>query len=79
MSTEKKEKINSEKNIKHGVPALLSFFIPGLGQIIKGNIIKGILFFIGVILSYFLMLLLIGFITLPLIYIWNIYDAYNSN
>ena len=25
---------------KHGVPALLSFFIPGLGQIVKGQVGK---------------------------------------
>jgi hypothetical protein len=27
---------------KHGIPALLSFFIPGLGQMVKGEVGKGI-------------------------------------
>jgi hypothetical protein len=31
----------------HGLPALLSFFIPGLGQLIKGQVVKGIFVFIG--------------------------------
>jgi TM2 domain-containing membrane protein YozV len=62
--------INS--NQKHGVPALLSFFIPGLGQIIKGQVGKGILIFFGVGLG---MLLVIPGIIL---WIWQIADAYNN-
>jgi len=39
---------------KHGVPALLSAFIPGLGQLIKGQIIKAILIWIiGGVASFF--------------------------
>lgn len=68
------------ENIKqtYGVPALLSFFMPGLGQIIKGQIGKGILIFIGHIISGLLILVLIGLVTTPILFIWNIYDAYNS-
>lgn len=64
---------------KHGVPALLSFFIPGLGQIIKGHVGKGILIIVGLLVSSVMMLVLIGFITTPILWLWNIYDAYNSN
>jgi len=40
-----------QANSKHGFPALLSFFPPVMGQIIKGHIIKGLSIFIsGVIL-----------------------------
>lgn len=62
---------------KHGIPALFSFFIPGLGQIIKGQIIKGILIWaIGGVLSFFLWWTVI----VPLaVWVWNVYDAYNSN
>ena len=62
---------------KHGVPALVSFFIPGLGQLIKGHILKGILIWIiGGILTFFLWWTII----VPFgIWAWNIYDAYNSN
>jgi len=62
-----------EKKQKHGVPALFSFFIPGLGQLVKGQIGKGILFFFGTLIGLAL-LVLPGLI----IWIWNIADAYNN-
>lgn len=74
-----KEIEKNKENKKHVVPALLSFFIPGLGQAVKGDFLKGILIFFGMGISYFLMLILVGFIILPILFIWNIYDAYNSN
>ena len=58
---------------KHGVPALLSFFIPGLGQIVKGQVGKGIFAFIGVGIGI-VMLVIPGVI----IWIWQIVDAYND-
>ena len=58
---------------KHGIPALLSFFIPGLGQIIKGQVGKGIFTFIG--FSIGIILLVIPGI---IIWIWQIVDAYND-
>ena len=64
---------------KHGVPAILSFFIPGLGQIIKGQIGKGILIFLGMVISIILIFFFVGIITTPILWLWNIYDAYNSN
>lgn len=64
---------NSQENKKHGVPALFSFLIPGLGQIIKGDIFKGIAIFLGSIIG--LILIFPGII----IWLWGIYDAYNSN
>lgn len=60
---------------KHGFPAFLSFIIPGLGQLIKGQVIKGILIFIACIVSWFILPIILPF----LIWIWNVYDAYNSN
>ncbi len=66
--------------------AILSFFVVGLGQFIKGHVGKGIAFFIihyvlwgtAIILSW---TLIVPFITIPIaiiIWIWNIYDAYHS-
>lgn len=57
----------------YGVPAILSFFIPGLGQLVKGQVGKGILFFFGVIIGLI-------FLAIPgiIIWIWQIVDAYNN-
>jgi TM2 domain-containing membrane protein YozV len=69
----------TNKEQKHGIPALLSFFIAGLGQIIKGQVAKGILIMIAMIISTISIFILIGIITTPILWIWNVYDAYNSN
>tara|TARA_R110002020_G_scaffold263808_2_gene478551 strand:- start:464 stop:664 length:201 start_codon:yes stop_codon:yes gene_type:complete len=64
-------------NQKHGIPALVSLFIPGLGQMIKGDFLKGILIWI---LGGLAVVFLFWTIIVPLvIYVWNVYDAYNSN
>lgn len=64
---------------KHGIPALISLMFPGLGQIIKGHVGKGLFIIIGMVFSFIAMLVLIGLITTPLFWVWNIYDAYNAN
>jgi hypothetical protein len=64
----------------HGVPAMMSLFFPGLGQLVKGHVAKGLgtwasLFFAagaGVLLHY-------TFLAIPVIWVWNIFDAYKSN
>ena len=61
---------------KHFLPALLSVFIPGLGQLIKGHIFKAILIWI---LSGILVYFLLWTVVIPFCFwIWNVYDAYNS-
>lgn len=62
---------------KHGFPALLSFFLPGIGQLVKGDILKAVLIWlIGCTISA----MLFWTIVVPfLIWVWNVYDAYNSN
>lgn len=63
---------------KHNIPALLSFFVPGLGQIVKQHFLKafivGFILFVG-LFKYNVYAMVLIFI----IWIWNIYDAYNSN
>ncbi len=86
LTEEQKKKIEEEEKFrtqvstssqvfqqKHGLPALLSFFIPGLGQIVKGQVGKGILIFIGTIVG-FMILIIPGII----IWLWQIIDAYNN-
>jgi TM2 domain-containing membrane protein YozV len=71
MKSAMSETITSSQ--KHGIPALLSLFVPGLGQIVKGQVGKGILTFIAVPLGL-LFLVVPGII----IWIWNVSDAYNN-
>lgn len=56
-----------------GVAAVLSFFIPGLGQIYKGKIGRGAAFFIGTACGFFLFIF-------PgiAVWLWNIIDAYRG-
>jgi len=61
-----------------GVAAVLSFFFTGLGQIYNGQIGKGIAFIVVGVVNLLLMLVIIGFITAPIFWIFNIYDAYKS-
>lgn len=60
-----------------GLAAVLSFFVAGLGQIYNGQIGKGIGFIVAYFISGLLMLVIIGFITTPILWIWGMVDAYN--
>lgn len=61
-----------------GLAAVLSFLVCGLGQIYNGQIGKGIGLLVAAIISGMLCLVIIGFILLPIIYIYSIYDAYKT-
>lgn len=64
-------------NTKHGVPALISFFVPGVGQLIKGHFPKAIVIWVvGGLVGFFLWW---TFIAPFIVWVWNVYDAYNSN
>ena len=87
LSENRKEEIKAEeqyresmggKNQKYGVPAVLSFLIPGLGQMVKGQVGRGIAILLGWFFSLILILTIIGAIVPAIIYFWQIYDAYNK-
>ena len=61
-----------------GVAAVLSFFICGLGQIYKGQILKGLIMMICYFIAWLLVYVLIGFIIVPVLWIWGMYDAYRT-
>jgi TM2 domain-containing membrane protein YozV len=63
---------------KHGIPALLSFVIPGLGQMVKGEVGKGIGIFFGWLVSFAFILTGIGVVLPVIVWIWQIIDAYNN-
>ncbi len=61
-----------------GLAAVLSFFYMGLGQIYNGQIAKGVFFIILYTVSALLMIVLIGFLTTPLMWMYGMWDAYKS-
>jgi TM2 domain-containing membrane protein YozV len=61
-----------------GIAAVLSFFWCGLGQIYNGQIGKGLAMIAAYAVSWWMMWLIIGFITTPILWIWGIYDAYRT-
>ena len=75
---------------KHGVPAIFSFFIIGSGQIVKGHVNKGLVFLIGIPVFCVFLLVIGSILVNPFMWlfsfllafggwIYNVYDAYNSN
>jgi len=50
------------------IAALASFFIPGLGQLIQGRMVRAVVFFIAAVLLW---IILMGWI----IHLWSIIDA----
>lgn len=87
LTEKEKEKIEAEEGYraqvargiqvsssqKYGVPAVLSLIIPGLGQLVKGQVGKGIIYFCLNLFRY-LLFVVPGFI----LHIWVIVDAYNN-
>lgn len=61
-----------------GIAVILAVLVPGLGHIYLGRIGEGIMYLILAFVFGALIILLIGFILLPILWIWQIYDAYNK-
>jgi TM2 domain-containing membrane protein YozV len=57
---------------------VLSALWVGLGQIYNGEIGKGLGLMVAYIISALLILVLIGIITTPILWIYGIYDAYDT-
>lgn len=72
----RKERVSLQKN--PGLAAILSFFIVGLGQIYNGQIGKGIGLMLAAMICGFLCTVVIGFILLPAVWTYAIYDAYKT-
>jgi TM2 domain-containing membrane protein YozV len=63
----------------HWLPAILSFFIPGLGQLLKGDFLKAVFFCVAALITSGVSALVfgLGWILYPVIAVWAIIDAYN--
>lgn len=66
------------ENKTYDAPGLMSLFAPGMGQIAKGQFLKGSLTMAAFIISAFSVAVLIGWVTTPVIWVWAVYDAYNN-
>ncbi len=58
--------------------AILSFLLPGLGQIYNGEVGKGIVIIVVQVVNILLMAVIIGFFTGFAVMVWAIYDAYKT-
>ena len=62
----------------YGLPAFLSFIMPGIGQLLKGEFGKGL----GMLFCYMASIIMcwywVGFILLPIVWMNSVYDAYNA-
>lgn len=61
-----------------GVAAVLSALINGLGQIYNGQIFKGIIIIIIQLINGALTFILIGYVFLPIVWLYAVIDAYRS-
>ena len=66
------------KKKEPGVSAVLSFFIPGLGQIYNGQFGKGFMTIMFLIISWALVFCHIGIVLVAIIWVWSILDAYKT-
>lgn len=55
-----------------------SFFIPGLGSMINGDVSKGIGILIGYVVSVVLAIVVIGFVGMLVFWVWGMVDGYNG-
>ncbi len=83
---------STKSSQKHGAPLLLSFFVPGLGQLVKGQVKKGLIIFFlpPIVFAVFIIVnfmynnssILSDFGSLwfagIILYIWQLIDAYNN-
>lgn len=61
-----------------GLAAVLSFLIPGLGQIYNGQITKGLLIVVVQAINVALTNVLIGFVFYPIVLVYAVFDAYRT-
>ncbi|GAB3057754.1 hypothetical protein ACFOU0_03505 [Salinicoccus sesuvii] len=61
-----------------GIAAVLSALVNGLGQIYNGQILKGIIIILIQLINGALTVVLIGYVFLPIVWIYAVVDAYRS-
>lgn len=70
--------MNCQCRRTHGIPALFSFFIPGLGQLVKGQLFKALGIWAALAICGFMSVIGIGILMGIVVWIAQVYDAYNA-
>jgi TM2 domain-containing membrane protein YozV len=60
------------------ISLVISLIVPGVGTIINGETGKGIAILVAYIVSLFLIIVLIGILLAPAVWIYGMYDAYQG-
>lgn len=60
------------------VAAVASFLFPGLGQLLNGEVVKAVVVFTAFVLATFSVVVGVGLIATPIVYVYAIYDAYRT-
>ena len=61
-----------------GIALLASFFFPGLGSLMNGEVGKGIGIFVGWVISLLLVAVFVGIVGVVGFWIWGMMDAYQG-
>lgn len=61
-----------------GLSLLASFFVPGLGSIINGDVARGIIILVGYVVSWLLVILIVGLFGVLGFWVWGLVDAYQG-
>jgi TM2 domain-containing membrane protein YozV len=61
-----------------GLALLASFFFPGLGTLMNGQAGKGVGIFVGYVVSWFLIVVIVGFVGVLGFWVWGMVDAYQG-
>lgn len=57
------------------IPAVCSFFLPGLGQLVQGRLVPAAGFFFGFMAATVAIVAVVGVVLAPAVWLWGIYDA----
>jgi TM2 domain-containing membrane protein YozV len=60
------------------VSLIVSFFIPGVGSMINGDVGKGVGILIGYLVSWLFVIVFIGLIGVFAFWVWGMVDAYQG-
>jgi len=60
------------------ISLLVSFFVPGVGSMINGDVNRGVVILVGYIVSCILVIVLIGFFGVIGFWVWGMVDAYQG-